>query len=368
MKFIDLKIQQTKILNKIKKNVNKVYSHGKFIMGPEVIQLEKKLAKFVGSKYCISVSSGTDALLISMMALNINKGDEVITTPFTWISASEMISLLRAKSVFVDIDQDTLNINSKKIEEKITKKTKLIIATSIFGQCPEIDKINAIGKKYSIPVIEDAAQSFGATYKNKKSCNLTLIGCTSFFPSKPLGCYGDGGACFTNNKDLYKQMKGIRLHGQVEGKGPRHKRIGINGRLDTIQAAILLAKLNIFENELKLRQKVGNKYTLLIRQLTNKIKTQKIIPENTSTYAQYVIQIENRDNISNNLNKIGIPTAKYYSTPLNKLPIFDYNKQDLYFTNKISKKVLGLPMHPYLRDSEQKKIVTALIKQIKNKF
>jgi len=365
MQFIDLEAQQKKIISKIKENIEKVYSHGKFIMGPEVIELEKKLSKFTGSKFCISVSSGTDALLVAMMALGIGNDDEIITTPFTWISASEMASLLGAKSVFVDIDPETYNIDAKKIEEKITKKTKLIIATSIFGQCPEIDEINAIAKKYSIPVIEDAAQSLGATYKGKKSCNLTLIGCTSFFPSKPLGCYGDGGACFTNDQELYEKISELRLHGQSKGTRYKHNRIGINGRLDTIQAAILLAKLEIFENELKSRSEIGNKYTKLIQEKSSAIKTPRVLNQNTSVYAQYTVQLENRDQVAEKLKAKEIPTAKYYPVPLNQLPLFK-SKEKLPVVDKVSKKVLSLPIHPYLEDKDQKRVAEELINAIKN--
>jgi len=365
MQFIDLEAQQKKIISKIKENVEKVYSHGKFIMGPEVIELEKKLSKFTGSKFCISVSSGTDALLVAMMALGIGNDDEIITTPFTWISASEMASLLGAKSVFVDIDPETYNIDAKKIEKKITKKTKLIIATSIFGQCPQMDEINAIAQKHSLPVIEDAAQSLGATYKGKKSCNLTSIGCTSFFPSKPLGCYGDGGACFTNDQELYEKISELRLHGQSKGVRYKHNRIGINGRLDTIQAAILLAKLEIFENELKSRSEIGNKYTKLIKEKSAQIRTPKVLNQNTSVYAQYTIQLENRDQVAEKLKEKKIPTAKYYPISLNQFPIFK-SKEQLPVVEEVSKKVLSLPMHPYLEDEDQKRVVKELINAIKN--
>jgi UDP-2-acetamido-2-deoxy-ribo-hexuluronate aminotransferase len=261
--FIDLKTQQERIKEELDKRMAAVFAHGQYIMGPEVFELEEKLAAHCGAKHCISVANGTDALLVAMMALGITAGDEVITTPFTFVATAEMIALLGAKPVFVDIDPRTYNIDPNLIEAEITPRTKAIIPVSLYGQCADMDAINAIAARHGLPVIEDAAQSFGATYKGRKSCNLSTIACTSFFPSKPLGCYGDGGACFTSDDNFAHLMRIIRTHGQE--KRYHHALIGINGRLDTLQAAVLLAKLGIFDEELRLRQAVATRYTNLLK-------------------------------------------------------------------------------------------------------
>ncbi|MCK5716071.1 MAG: DegT/DnrJ/EryC1/StrS family aminotransferase, partial [Thiomargarita sp.] len=259
MNFIDLKTQQNHCRSQINTNIQKVLHHGQYIMGPEIQELEQKLAEYVGSKHCITVSSGTDALLIAMMALGIGHDDEVITTPFSFIATAETIALLGAKPVFVDIDPRTYNLDASQIHAAITSKTKAIMPVSLYGQCADFDAINTIAKQYTLPVIEDAAQSFGASYKGQKSCNLSTIGCTSFFPSKPLGGYGDGGACFTNLDEYAKIMRDIRVHGQE--KRYHHTRIGINGRMDTLQAAIILAKFELFPQEVDARSRIGQKYT-----------------------------------------------------------------------------------------------------------
>ncbi len=357
MQFVDLNHQYKRIKENVNQRILKVLDHGQYIMGPEVKELEDKLATFVGTKYCIGVANGTDALLIAMMALGVGVGDEVITTPFTFIATAEMIALLGAKVVFVDIDPRTYNIDITKIEAAITQKTKAIMPVSLFGQCADFDAINAIATKFKIPVIEDAAQSFGATYKGRKSCNLSTIGCTSFFPSKPLGCYGDGGACFTNDDELAKAMQEIRLHGQ--DRRYHHSRLGINGRLDTIQAAILLAKLEIFPEEIELRTKVGAKYTELLK---DRMITPYIEPFNTSVYAQYTTQVNNRDQVQEKLKNAGIPTAIHYPIPLHKQPVFaDYFDCELQISELTASKVLSLPMHPYLQDHDIEFIVQQLI-------
>jgi UDP-2-acetamido-2-deoxy-ribo-hexuluronate aminotransferase len=319
--FIDLETQQNLIRPQLEKNIHQVLHHGKYIMGSEVQELEEKLADFVGVKHYIGVSSGTGALFITMMALGIGQGDEVITTPFTFIATGEMIALMGAKPVFVDIDPRTYNIDPKKIEQAITPKTKAIMPVSLYGQCADFDKINAIAAKHQLPVIEDGAQSLGATYKGKQSCSLSTIGCSSFFPSKPLGAYGDGGACFTNNDELATLMREIRVHGQ--DRRYHHPRIGINGRLDTLQAAILLAKLEVFAEEVEKRQVIGKIYTKLITE-----KCPQIIPPcieicNTSVYAQYTIQVKNRDNMIQKLKDANIPTAVHYPVSLNQQPALD---------------------------------------------
>jgi len=358
MDFIDLKTQYKNIEAEVNARIKTVLNHGKFIMGPEVFELEEKLADYVGSKHCIGVASGTDALLVAMMALGVKAGDEVITTPFTFIATGEMIALLGAKPVFVDIDRQTYNIDSTLIEKAITDKTKVIMPVSLYGQCAEFDAINAIANKYQIPVIEDAAQSLGATYKSSKSCALSTIGCTSFFPSKPLGAYGDGGACFTNDDGLAATMKQIRVHGQ--DRRYHHPLIGINGRLDTIQAAILLAKLDIFPNEIELRSKVGALYSELIREQLPEIIPPYIESYNASVYAQYTIQVENREHILEQLKQSGVPTAVHYPVPLNKQPALKTNEFDLPIAEELAGKVMSLPMHPYLQSVEQEKVIQAL--------
>jgi UDP-2-acetamido-2-deoxy-ribo-hexuluronate aminotransferase len=347
--FIDLKTQQQHILLQLEKNIHQVLHHGKYIMGPEIVELEQKLAEYVGVKHCITVSSGTDALLIAMMALGIGPDDEVITTPFSFIATAETIALLGAKPIFVDIDSRTYNIDSKQIEAAITPKTKAILPVSLYGQCADFDAIN----QYNIPVIEDAAQSFGASYKGQKSCSLSTIGCTSFFPSKPLGCYGDGGACFTNDDELAKLMREIRIHGQE--KRYHHARIGINGRMDTLQAAILLAKLEIFPQEVEARNRIGQAYT---NALKDRVITPYIESHNTSVYAQYTIQVDNRDQLQQKLKQQGIPTAVHYPIPLHKQPAFaDLKASDCSVAENLATRVISLPMHPYLTEMEQLQII-----------
>jgi len=375
MQFIDLKSQQDLIRDKIDANIKKVLDHGKYIMGPEIFELEERLAEFVGVKHCIGVSSGTDALLIAMMALDIKAGDEVITTPFTFIATGEMIALLGAKPVFVDIDPKTYNIDPNKIESAITPKTKAIMPVSLYGQCADMDAINTLAEKHGLPVVEDAAQSLGATYKGKQSCGLSTIGCTSFFPSKPLGGYGDSGACFTDDDNLAKIMREIRVHGQ--DRRYHHPRVGLNGRMDTLQAAILLAKLDIFSEEVRLRGEIGQRYTKLIMGMKNEeeyrgdtnntvgsggeITPPYIEPHNTSVYAQYTIQVNNRESLQGKLTLESIPTAVHYPVPLNKQPALSTNEFDLKVSEELSAKVMSLPMHPYLEKEDQASLVKILL-------
>ena len=359
MEFIDLKTQQATIRDDIENNIRKVLDHGQYIMGPEVLKLEEKLAEYIGVKHCVGVSSGTDALLIAMMALEIGPGDEVITTPFTYFATGEMITLLGAKPVFVDIDEQTYNINPYKIEQAITTKTRAIVPVSLYGQCADFDRINDIARKYSLPVIEDGAQSFGATYKGKKSCGLSTIGCTSFFPSKPLGGYGDSGACFTDNDELANVMRQVRSHGQ--DRRYHHLRIGINGRMDTIQAAILLVKFDLFKKEVEVRQVVGAKYTQLLRENCPEIITPSIEKNNTSVYAQYTIQVKNRDELQRLLKTEGIPTAVHYPVCLNKQPATKTSEFNLSISESLANKVMSLPMHPYLNNSD----ISSIVKKLK---
>jgi UDP-2-acetamido-2-deoxy-ribo-hexuluronate aminotransferase len=358
MQFIDLKTQSNRIEEKVFARLKAILNHGAYIMGPEVTELEQALAKFVGVEHALAVSSGTDALLIALMALGVGSGDEVITTPFSFFATAEMIALLGAKPVFVDVDPDTYNIDVSGIEAKITAKTKAIMPVSLYGQCADFDEINSIAKKYNLPVIEDAAQSFGATYKGRQSCGLTTIGCTSFFPSKPLGCYGDGGACFTNDAKLALRMNEIRTHGQ--SKRYYHTSLGINGRLDTIQAAILLEKLEIFSEEIQLRQQVAERYQ---RMLPADIRKPIIRHHNTSVFAQYTIEVPLRDSMQEALQKRGIPTAVHYPFGLHEQPIFKelYPSTQVFpKTDNAARRVISLPMHPYLTFEDQQKICGAL--------
>ncbi len=357
MQFIDLKAQYKQIKEDVDQRIQNVLDHQRFIMGPEVQQLEEKLSSYVGVKHCIGVASGTDALQIAMMALGISPGDEVITTPFSFIATAETIVLLGARPVFVDIDPKTYNIDPDLIEPAISNKTKAIMPVDLYGQCADYDKINKIAEKYNIPVIEDGAQSFGATYKGKRSCSMSTIGCTSFFPSKPLGAYGDAGACFTDNDEIAKAIKEIRIHGQ--DRRYHHPRIGINGRIDTIQAAILLAKFEIFPKEVEARSKIGQKYSDLLKD-TNAI-TPYIEPFNTSVYAQYTIQTDNREQLQKKLKEKDIPTAVHYPIPLNKQPAL---KQSIKtpVAEAVSDKVVSLPMHPLLSQQDMDLIIEIISK------
>lgn len=359
----NLKDQYIKLKSNINKRVKKVFQHGQFILGPEVVELENKLKNFVGAKYCIAVSSGTDALLISLMAINIKPGDEIITTPFTFVSTVEVICLLGAKPVFVDVEFDTCNINANLIEKSITKKTKAIIPVSLFGQPADMDVINKIAAKYNLIVIEDAAQSFGSIYKKKKSCNLSDIGCTSFFPSKPLGCYGDGGAIFTNNEKIFKICKELRIHGQ--SKKYIYNRIGIGGRIDTIQCAILLAKLDIFEWEIKQREIIAKNYEKLLNELNdNSINFIKIKNDRRSVHAQFTLISKDRDKLQNYLKSKGINTNIYYPIPINEQICYKHLccSDCTPVAKDLSKKVLSIPMSAYLSLSEQKYIISNLRK------
>ncbi|PKM33514.1 MAG: aminotransferase DegT [Gammaproteobacteria bacterium HGW-Gammaproteobacteria-12] len=357
IEFIDLKAQQALIKDKIDANIQRVLAHGQYILGPEVAELEEKLAAFVGAKYCISVANGTDALQIAQMALGIGPGDEVITPGFTYIATAETVALLGAKPVYVDVDPRTYNLDPHLLEAAITPRTKAIIPVSLYGQCADFDAINAIAARHGIPVIEDAAQSFGATYKGRRSCNLTTIACTSFFPSKPLGCYGDGGAIFTNDDELAKVMRQVARHGQ--DRRYHHIRVGVNSRLDTLQAAILLPKLEIFENELKQRQQVALQYERLLEAAD--IATPFVEPHNSCAWAQYTVQVDNRDVVQQRLKITGVPTAVHYPTPLNKQPAVADVAACLPMGDAIALSVMSLPMHPYLVELDQRFIIENLV-------
>jgi UDP-2-acetamido-2-deoxy-ribo-hexuluronate aminotransferase len=362
MQFIDLKSRHHLIGNKINARIQKVMNHGQFILGPEVSELELKLAEFTGSKHCVSVSSGTDSLLIALMALGVGAGDEVITVPYTWISTAEVVALLGATPVFVDIRADTWNMDETQLEAVITDKTKVIMPVSIYGQCSDMDAINAIAQKYNLPVVEDAAQSFGATYKDKKSCNLSTIGSTSFFPSKPLGCYGDGGALFTNNDELAEKFRWIRVHGQE--RKHHHPILGLNGRMDTLQAAILLEILEVFPDEVVKRQNLGQTYSGSLSHLEG-LTTPRIGEHNTSVYAQYTILSEKREEIQVSLKEKDIPAVSYYSMPLHLQPVFEklgFKSGDFPNSEKVSNLCLSLPMSAYLKPEDQALIIQEISK------
>ena len=349
MKFIDLNQQYQNLKASINARIQVVLDHGQYIDGPEIAALENRLAEFVGVKHCITVSSGTSALQLALMALDIQPGDEVITSPFSFFATVEVLIMLGAKPVFVDIDQKTYNINPEWIEKAITARTKVLMPVSLYGQCADMDRINAIAKKHRLNVIEDGAQSFGATYKSRLSCGLSTIGCASFFPSKPLGCYGDGGACFTNLDELADKIRLLRNHGQAERY--YHTQIGMNARFDTIQAAILLAKLDVFQEELEQRQRLARCY---YRKLSNQIIVPYVEPYNVSTYAQYTIQVDDREAIQAGLASLGIPTAVHYPKPLNKQPalLAVYHDDKVYpNAEAAAARVLSLPFHPYLSES-----------------
>lgn len=358
MEFIDLKAQYAELKAEIDAGIARVLAHGQYILGPEVVDLEEKLAAFVGVKHCISVANGTDALQIAQMALGIGPGDEVITPGFTYIATAETVALLGARPVYVDIDPRTYNLDPTQLEAAITPATRAIIPVSLYGQCADFDAINAIAAKYKIPVIEDAAQSFGATYKGRSSCNLSTVACTSFFPSKPLGCYGDGGAIFTNDDELATVIRQIARHGQ--DRRYHHIRVGVNSRLDTLQAAILLPKLAALPREIELRQQVAERYG---QQLGERgINTTPYIEShNTSVYAQYTIQTESRMTIQERLKSSGIPTAVHYPIPLNKQPAVKDGAVSLPVGDAVAERVISLPMHPYLDEESLRQVVDALM-------
>lgn len=357
MQFIDLAAQQARIKDKIDANIQKVLAHGKYILGPEVAELEEQLAEFTGAKYCITVANGTDALQIAQMALGIGHGDEVIVPGFSYIATAETPALLGAKPVYVDIDPRTYNMDPAQLEAAITPRTKAIIPVSLYGQCADFDAINEIAAKHNLPVIEDGAQSFGASYKGKKSCNLSTIGCTSFFPSKPLGCYGDGGAVFTNDEELATIIRQIARHGQ--DRRYHHIRVGVNSRLDTLQAAILLPKLEILEEEIELRNQAAECYTRLLNEAG--IETTPFIQNhNVSAWAQYTIQVENREEVQAKLKEAGIPTTVHYPIPLNKQPAVADDAANLQVGDQTAHKVMSLPIHPYMIEEKQTVVVKAL--------
>lgn len=356
--FIDLKAQYQHLKPAIDARIQTVLDHGQYIMGPEIAELETRLAAFVGVKHAIGVSDGTTALLVALMALGIGPGDEVITTPFTFIATGEMVALLGAKPVFVDIDPDTYNLDPARLEAAITPRTRAIVPVSLYGQCADFDAINAIAARHGLPVVEDGAQSFGASYHGRRSCGLSTIGTTSFFPSKPLGCYGDGGACFTDDDELARKMRQIRLHGQ--DRRYHHPAIGLNGRLDTIQAAVLLAKLPTFEQELDARRRIGARYCELLKDVA---RVPHVAEGRDCVFAQFTIEIDQREAVQARLKEAGVPTAVHYPVPLNLQPVFaDLGQPEGSFPHAeaAARRVMSLPMHPFLDEETQDAIVAAI--------
>ena len=360
MDFIDLKTQYAALRESINARIQRVLDHGQYVMGPEVKEMEDRLAARTGARYCIAVASGTEALLIALMALEVKPGDEVVTTPFTFAATAEMIALIGARPVFVDVEEDTANIDVSRLEAAITPRTRAIMPVSLYGQPADMDEINTIAARHKLPVIEDAAQSFGATYKGRKSCNLSTIGCTSFFPSKPLGCYGDGGALFTSDEALAKAMREIRAHGQ-EGRY-RHTRIGVGGRMDSIQCAVVLGKLERFEWEVRQRGEIGAHYDAL---LAPSVKTLAVRPDRTSVYAQYTVRVAGRARFEQELKARGIPSAVHYPLSLHQQPAYaaEYVGRSFPVSERLAREVISLPMHADLDESTQQRIV-AVVREV----
>jgi UDP-2-acetamido-2-deoxy-ribo-hexuluronate aminotransferase len=360
MQFIDLKKQYQSLHDPIHTRIQAVLDHGRFIMGPEVAELEAALATRTGAKHCITVSSGTEALLMSLMALDIGQGDEVVTTPFTFIATAEVMVFLGVTPVFVDVLPDTCIIDSSKIEAAITPRTKAIMPVSLYGQCADMDVINDIAARHSLVVIEDAAQSFGATYKGRQSCSLSTLGCTSFFPSKPLGCYGDGGAVFTSDDTLAQALREIRVHGQSSRY--YHTRLGVGGRMDTLQCAVVLAKLERFDWEVEQRARIGQRYLELLKVLSAGATTLSVATDCSSVWAQFTVLVPQRERIAQYLKEAGVPTAVHYPRPIHLQPAYAELASEGSFpvAESLAQRVLSLPMYPDLDVDTQDHIVKTL--------
>lgn len=362
MEFIDLKAQYRASSELINERINTVLEHGQYILGPEVAELEARLAAFTGARHCITVASGTEALLISLMALGVRPGDEIITTPFSFIATAEVIVLLGAVPVFADIDPATCNIAPGLIEERITPRTRAIMPVSLYGQPADMDEINAIAARHNLAVIEDGAQSFGATYHGRKSCNLSTVGCTSFFPSKPLGCYGDGGALFTNDDAIAAAAREIRVHGQ--SRRYVHTRVGVGGRMDTLQCAIVLAKLERFEWEITQRQRAADTYEAL---LSGRVQLVGQARDRTNVFAQYTVVVEDRERVQAELHAAGIPTAVHYPVPMHLQPAYAHlsTADACPVASGMAARVLSLPMGPYLADEEARQVAQTLLRALR---
>lgn len=355
--FVDLQAQRERISDELDASIARVLAHGRFILGPEVGELEERLAEYAGVPHCVTCANGTDALYVAQRALGVGPGDEVVSPGFSYIASASTIALTGARPVYVDVDPLSYNLDPTKLERAISPRTKAIIAVSLFGQPAEFDAINAVAAEHGIRVIEDAAQSFGATYRGRASCNLSDIACTSFFPSKPLGCYGDGGAVFTNDGELATTIRQIARHGQ--DRRYHHARLGVNSRLDTIQAAILLVKLGIFPDEVERRNAVAARYDVLFSGLKGMV-TPSVEPHNRSTFAQYTVRLEQRDAVRVRLQKAGIPTAVHYPLPLCQQPAVADDAVHLPVSELCASEVLSLPMHPYLSEDDQERIASAV--------
>jgi len=358
IEFIDLKAQYAVLRDEIAQRMQKVLDHGQYIMGPEVKELEAALAAHSGARHCVTVASGTEALLIAMMALDLKPGDEVITTPFTFAATAETIVLLGGVPVWVDIEPDTCNIDASKIEAAITPRTRAIMPVSLYGQCADMDEINAIAARHGLPVIEDAAQSYGATYKGRRSNNLSTFGCTSFFPSKPLGCYGDGGAIFTSDDALAQAAREIRVHGQSARY--THTRVGVGGRMDTLQCAIVLAKLGRLDWELQRRREIGAEYHRRLASLN--LTTLTVRPDRDSVWGQYTVRVADRARVQAVLAEAGIPTAVHYPKPLHRQPAYEKYGDPASCPQALAaaQEVMSLPMSADLSDADRDRVVAAL--------
>lgn len=359
LEFVDLKSQYAALKNRIAERMQRVLDHGQYIMGPEVKELEDKLAVFTGAKHCITVASGTEALLIALMAIDLKPGDEVITTPFTFAATAEMIVLLGGIPVFVDIEPDTCNIDASLIEERVSDRTRAIMPVSLYGQVADMDAINTIATRHELAVIEDGAQSFGANYKGRRSCNLSTLGCTSFFPSKPLGCYGDGGALFTNDDALAQACREIRVHGQSARYA--HTRIGVGGRMDTLQCAILLAKFERFEWELTQRREIGARYAALLSEIP-RLELLSVRKDRDCVWAQYTVIVENRASVQEALHSHHIPTAIHYPKPVHLQSAYDHLATTAACPQSVlaGNRVLSIPMSADLTEVDQHRVVRAL--------
>lgn len=358
--FLDLKPQYQALHQRINDRIQTVLNHGQFILGPEVEECERALSEYIGTKHCLTAASGTDALMMALMALGVGAGDEVITSPFSFFATAEVISLVGATPVFADIDPVTFNLDSTKIEAVLTKKTKAVMPVSLYGQPADLDEINAIAARHGLAVIEDAAQSFGARYKDRKSCGLTLVGATSFFPAKPLGCYGDGGAVFTNDSDLHRKMERIRVHGQESRY--HHTVLGINGRLDTLQCAILLEKLKRYDWEIGRRNAIALRYSAAFRELGERCLEPKVKSDRGSVWAQYTVRVRDREVFAAKLKERGVPTAVHYPSPLHHQPVYAHLR-DLSScpeAEKAARHVISLPMYPDLSDEHVSQVIKAV--------
>jgi UDP-2-acetamido-2-deoxy-ribo-hexuluronate aminotransferase len=361
--FANLKAQYGALKPQIRERIDRVLEHGQYIMGPEVAELETKLAQYTGARHCITVASGTEALLIGLMALGVKPGDEVITTPFTFVATAEVIVLLGATPVFVDVESDTCNIDVTKLEAKISPRTRAIMPVSLYGQIADMDEINEIARRRgNIAVIEDGAQSFGATYKKSLSCNLSALGCTSFFPSKPLGCYGDGGAIFTSDDALAQACREIRVHGQ--SRRYVHTRVGVGGRMDTLQCAIVLAKLERFDWELKERSRIARRYTHLLSELGagGAIDLPVEKTDRVSAWAQYTLRARDREALQARLKEAGVPTAVHYPVPLDQQPAYEHLARagSTPVSTRLSREVISLPMSADLSAADQDLVINAV--------